>query len=234
MNNGTISERAANAMAALTEGAMYTDEERIKYAQIIYDFNKVYYELNRQTWCATSWKGIPVLKAPTDLWIYQEIIARLKPDLIIETGTMRGGSAVFLDDMLGLINPKGKVISIDTQPEKIFKEAYDSHVKFITGSSVDPAIVSEVKACIMSWGCKKVMAILDSDHSKEHVMKELGIYGKLVTKDSALIVEDTSNSEARNAVEEWLPEHPEFTTDIGCEKFMLTFNRGGYLEKVVD
>jgi len=234
MNNGTISERAAEAMAALTEGAMYTDEERVKYAQIIYDFNKLYYDLYKQTWCATSWKGIPVLKAPTDLWVYQEIITRLKPDLIIETGTMRGGSAVFLDDMCKLMNQRGRVISIDTEPEKIDKRAYDSHVKFIVGSSVDLVIVSEVKACIMAWDCKKVMVILDSDHSEAHVTKELDIYGKLVTKDSALIVEDTSNSEARNAVEEWLPEHPEFTTDIGCEKFMLTFNRGGYLEKVVD
>lgn len=231
--NITISDRTAEAIAALTEGAMYTDEDRMKYAKIIYDFNKLYYDLYKQTWCATSWKGIPVLKAPTDLWVYQEIITRLKPDLIIETGTMRGGSAVFLDDMCQLVNPSGRVISIDIEPEKIDKRAYDSHVRFIIGSSVDQEIVNIVKAHIYAYDCKKVMVILDSDHSEGHVIKELDIYGKLVTKDSALIVEDTSNSEAREAVNKWLPEHPEFTTDIECEKFMLTFNRGGYLEKVL-
>lgn len=229
----TISDRTADAIAALTEGAMYTDEERMKYAKIIYDFNKLYYDLHKQTWCATSWKGIPVLKAPTDLWIYQEIITRLKPDLIIETGTMRGGSAVFLDDMCRLVNPKGYIISIDTEPEKIDKRAYDSRVKFIAGSSVDKEIVDIVKAHIYAWDCKKVMVILDSDHSEEHVTKELDIYGKLVTKDSALIVEDTVSSDAMIAVNKWMPNHPEFTTDIECEKFMLTFNRGGYLEKIV-
>jgi cephalosporin hydroxylase len=234
MNNSVIGDKQAEAIAALTEAAMYTDEERIKYAQIIYDFNKLYYDLYKQTWCATSWKGIPVLKAPTDLWIYQEIITRLQPDLIIETGTMRGGSAVYLDDMCKLVNPKGRVITIDTEFDKIDKRAFDSNVKFITGSSVDPAIVSEVKACIWAWGCKSVMVILDSDHSESHVTNELNIYGKLVTKGSALIVEDTISSEAKIAVEKWLPEHPEFTTDIECEKFMLTFNRGGYLEKVVE
>lgn len=231
--NITISERTAEAIAALTEGAMYTDEDRMKYAKIIYDFNKLYYDLYKQTWCATSWKGIPVLKAPTDLWIYQEIITRLKPDLIIETGTMRGGSAVFLDDMCKLVNHSGRVISIDIESEKIDKRAYDSNVKFITGSSVDQDIVNIVKAHIYAYNCEKVMVILDSDHSEEHVIKELDIYSKLVTKGSALIVEDTSNSEAREAVSKWLPEHPEFTTDIECEKLMLTFCRGGYLEKVL-
>lgn len=231
--NITISERSAEAIAALTEGAMYTDEDRLKYAKIIYDFNKLYYDLYKQTWCATSWKGIPVLKAPTDLWVYQEIITRLKPDLIIETGTMRGGSAVFLDDMCKLVNSTGHVISIDTESEKIDKRAYESNVKFITGSSVDQETVNIVKAHIYAWDCKSVMVILDSDHTEEHVIKELDIYGKLVTKDSALIVEDTSNSKAREAINNWLPNHPEFTTDIECEKFMLTFNRGGYLEKVV-
>lgn len=232
--NITISERTADAIAALTEGAMYTDEERERYAKIIYDFNKLYYDLYKQTWCATAWKGIPVLKAPTDLWIYQEIITRLKPDLIIETGTMRGGSAVFLDDMCKLVNPAGRVISIDTEPDKIDKRAYESNVRFITGSSVSQEVINTVKAHIYAYDCKKVMVILDSDHSEEHVTKELDIYGKLVTKDSALIVEDTISSEAKIAVDKWLPNHPEFTTDIGCEKFMLTFNRGGYLEKISD
>jgi cephalosporin hydroxylase len=236
MNSSVMmSDRQAMAIAAMVEGAMYTDEEREYYAKVIAEFNKMYHGLYKQTWCATVWKGINILKPPTDMWIYQEIIDRLKPDLIIETGTMRGGGAVFLDDMCKLMNPKGHVITIDTCPENIDKRAYDSNVKFITGSSVSAEVLSEVKACIWAWNCKTIMVILDSDHSEEHVTNELNTYGSIVTKGSALIVEDTGNcASAMAAVDKWLPEHPEYTTDIGCEKFMLTFHRGGYLEKVGD
>lgn len=235
MNQGgmMMSDRQAMAIAALTEGAMYTDEERERYEKIVKAFNLLYHGLYRQTWCGTVWKGINVLKAPTDMWIYQEIIERWKPDLIIETGTYRGGSAVFLDDMCKLMNPNGKVISIDTEPEHRDKRADKSNVKFLVGSSVSGEILSEVKAHIYAWDCKKVMVILDSDHSEEHVLNELNAYGPIVTNGGALIVEDTSNCpSAMAAVDKWLPEHPEYTTDIGCEKFMLTFHRGGYLEKV--
>lgn len=228
-----MTDRQADAIAAVTEGAMYTDEERERYAKIIADFNRMYHDLYRQTWCATAWKGVNVLKPPTDMWIYQEIIQRLKPDFIIETGTMRGGSAVFLDDMCKLMNPKGRVITIDTCAENIDPKAYNSSVMFLTGSSVDEKIVATVKNHIEELGGKKIMVILDSDHSEEHVTNELDVYGPIVTNGMALIVEDTGNcASAMAAVDKWLPDHPEFTTDIGCEKFMLTFHRGGYLEKV--
>ncbi len=229
-----MDDRQAMAIAAMVEGAMYTDEERERYSKIISDFNKLYHGLYRQTWCATAWKGINILKPPTDIWIYQEIIERHKPDLIIETGTMRGGGAVFLDDMCKLMNPNGRVISIDVDRERIDKRAFDSNVKFITGSSTSQEVFIEIQAHIAAYKCERVMVILDSDHSEEHVTNELNIFSVLVTKGMALIVEDTSNAEgAKVAVEKWLPNHPEYTTDIGCEKFMLTFHRGGYLEKVI-
>ncbi len=233
MNKGTYTDKEADVIAALVEGAMYTDEERKDYARIIHEFNWLYYKLFNQTWCSTSWKEINVLKPPTDLWVYQEIISRLKPDLIIETGTMRGGSAVYLSDVLNLVNPGGRVISIDIDREKINKAAFESNVIFLTGSSTDQKIYKEVTDYIEEFQCKKVMVILDSDHSYEHVTHELNIYSTLVTKGQALIVEDTNNwPPAKKAVDDWLENHSEFTTDIGCEKYMLTFNRGGYLEKI--
>lgn len=232
---GIITDRQADAIAAMTEQAMYTDEERKKYAKIIKDFNETYYELYRQTWCATSWKGIPVLKPPTDLWVYQEIITKTKPDLIIETGTMRGGSAVFLDDMCKLRHMECRVVTIDINRESIDPRAFESNVRFITGSSVSHETFVELTALIAVHNCKRVMVILDSDHSEEHVTNELNMYCKFVTKGMALIVEDSSNClSVKAAIDKWLPDHPEFTTDIGCEKYMLTFNRGGYLEKVVE
>lgn len=233
MNVGTYTDKQADVIAALVEGAMYTDEERIEYAEIIHKFNWLYYKLFNQTWCSTSWKEISVLKPPTDLWIYQEIIAKTKPDLIIETGTMRGGSAVFLNDMCKLMSPGGHVITIDIDRTQINEEAFNSDVLFLTGSSTSKEIYDEVKMHIDTYQCKRVMVILDSDHSEEHVTNELNIYSMLVSKGMALIVEDTNNYEpAKIAVDKWLVNHPEFTTDIGCEKYMLTFNRGGYLEKI--
>ena len=233
MNKGTYTDKEADVMAALVEGAMYTDEERKEYARIIHEFNWLYYKLFNQTWCSTSWKGINVLKPPTDLWVYQEIISMQKPDLIIETGTMRGGSAVYMSDVLKLVNPRGHVISIDIDRTKINDEAFKSDVSFITGSSTEKSVYEVVRRHIDIYQCHKVMVILDSDHSYEHVTNELNIYSKLVTKGQALIVEDTNNwPPAKQAVDDWLVNHPEFTTDIGCEKYMLTFNRGGYLEKI--
>lgn len=233
MNKGTYTDKEADVIAALVEGAMYTDEERREYAEIIHKFNWLYYKLFNQTWCTTSWKEIPVLKPPTDLWIYQEIIAKTKPDLIIETGTMRGGSAVFLDDMCKLMSPRGHVISIDIDRTKIYDKAFESDVRFITGSSTSKEVYDELVMHIDTYQCSRIMVILDSDHSEEHVTHELNIYGSLVSKGMALIVEDTNNwAPTKVAVDKWLVDHPEFTTDIGCEKYMLTFNRGGYLEKI--
>lgn len=220
-------------LAAILERSMYSDEERAQYSKIIADFNKLYHKLDRQTWCATQWKGINVLKPPTDLWVYQEIIERLKPELIIETGSMRGGSAVFLDDVCKLMNPDSQVISIDINKDNINPKAFESDVIFMTGSSVDEEIVDQLKAYIKANEIKKVMVILDSDHSEEHVTNELNMYGPMVTKGMALIVEDTGNCySAQVAVERWLLDHPEYKIDYGCEKFMLTFSRGGFLERV--
>ena len=146
---------------------------------------------------------------------------------------MRGGSAVFLDDVLKLVNPRGHVISIDLDRTKINEEAFKSDVMFLTGSSTEQSVYETVKRHIDTYQCSRVMAILDSDHSYEHVTNELNIYSTLVTKGQALIVEDTNNwPPTKKAVDDWLEHHPEFTTDIGCEKYMLTFNRGGYLEKI--
>jgi len=90
-----------------------------------------------------------------------------------------------------------------------------------------------LKAFIASYDCKRVMVILDSDHSEEHVSKELELYAPLVTKGSILIIEDTSNCPgALAAVESWSLRQKEFRKNVMCEKFMLTFSRDGYWEKV--
>jgi cephalosporin hydroxylase len=210
----------------------FSFEEKVDHTRIIKEFTNLYYMHKVQTWCNTKWRGVPLCKAPTDLWIYQELIEELRPDLIIETGTLCGGSALFLRDMLKLIFPNGQVFSIDIDHSKVFGKAKVDGITYIKGSSVDPCIVLKIEEYITAAFAQRIMVILDSDHSKEHVLQELALYAPLVTKGSALIIEDTNTAGPKDAVDEWEPLHPEFQMSVMCEKFMLTFNRGGYFERV--
>jgi len=204
---------------------------------IINDFHKIYYgDSGSHRWEKTSWLGIQTLKCPLDLWIYQEIIYEVKPDIIIETGTWSGGSALFLATICDKIN-NGIIFSID-----ITSKAFPIHdrIKFFTGSSTDEEIFKKVSGPIKKTD--KVLAILDSDHSKDHVLKEMELYGELITKDSYLIVEDTNinghpvlpnwGPGPMEAVKEFLSHHSEFSIDKDKEKLLMTFNPNGYLKKI--
>jgi len=211
----------------------FSSEEKDEHARIIREFTGLYYDHSVQTWSNTKWRGVPIFKAPTDLWIYQELIEELRPDLIIETGTLCGGSALFFRNMLDVIFPQGNVISIDIDHSRLLSKAKESSgITFIEGSSVDVAVVAHVQKHIMDAYAQRVMVVLDSDHEERHVFQELLLYAPLVTKGCALIVEDTNTVGPKEAVELWAPNHPEFKMSLMCEKFMLTFNRGGYFERI--
>lgn len=201
-------------------------------ANIIDDFHLEYYRSG--VWGGnTFWRGHRIEKFPTDLVIYQEIIHEIKPGLIIECGTRFGGSAVFLGDMCRLVD-RGHVISIDKDPAQ---PPYHPLVRYICGDSTDPKVAER----IVFPGT--VMVILDSDHSKEHVLKELDLWSPHVSPGSYLIVEDTNlsghpvcaemNGGPWEALEEWLPQHSEFEVDRSREKFLLTTNPGGYLRRKI-
>ncbi|NRH21535.1 cephalosporin hydroxylase [Candidatus Gracilibacteria bacterium] len=216
----------------------YSDADKMKFSKIIAEFNAVYYTLSQQTWGNTKWRGVPVCKAPTDLWIYQELIEATKPDLIIETGTLAGGSALFMRDVMHLMGNYGWVISIDTNMEHLHEVAKATGIKYLLGSSADDEILTFVKAHIAAYEAKKVMVVLDSNHEYVHVIKELARYAPLVSVGCALIVEDTNNHPGpRAAADEWFMHHEQdhayrFRKDYMCEKFMLTFNRDGFFERV--
>ena len=211
----------------------FSQEEKAEHHRIIQDFTRLYYEHSIQTWANTKWRGVPVFKTPTDLWVYQELIEELRPDVIIETGTCYGGSALFFRNMLDLIHPHGNVISIDIDQSKLFQKAKDaSGIRFIEGSSIDAAVVAMVQQRLADASTQRVMVALDSNHEEQHVLQELALYAPLVTKGSALIIEDTNTVGPKEAIEQWAPLHPEFKMSVMCEKFMLTFNRGGYFERV--
>ncbi len=204
---------------------------------IIDNFHKLYYysSLIGGTWKNTTWFGVKIQKNPMDLIIYQEIINFTRPDYIIETGTKKGGSALFFADMCDIIK-QGQVITID-----INKDIQPVHrrISYLTGNSIDPNIVDFVKQRIKD---KKTMVILDSDHSKQHVLEELKIYSEIVSVGSYLIVEDTNCSGfpipslvgegPMEAVKEFLEMNDNYKVDISCEKFYFTFNPCGYLVRV--
>ena len=188
------------------------------------------------TWQELSWLGVPLQKNPLDLWIYQEIISEIRPALIIETGTLRGGSALYLAHLCDLLG-KGEVISIDIGPQPNLPD--HPRVRFLRGSSVAPHIIDQVKS--LAGALEPVLVILDSDHAAPHVSSELDAYSPLVTPESYLIVEDTNvnghpvmpshGPGPMEAVREFLKTHREFQPDSYRERLMLTLNPLGYLKR---
>jgi cephalosporin hydroxylase len=211
----------------------------INKTEIVNDFHKLYYDNAQLTWMTTKWKGIHAAKCPLDMWQYQEIIQDTQPDVIIETGTWHGGSAVFLRDMLRLCGKRrGIVITIDISPEGIFTD--EDGVIQVIGDSTSDKIVESVKKYI--GNSDRVMVILDSDHSQTHVLKELNTWAGHVSSGCYLVVEDTNvnghptyndhGPGPMEALEEWLPNHPEFQHDAYRERLMMTFNPSGYYKRL--
>jgi len=146
-----------------------------------------------------EWMGRPIIQHPQDMIATQQLIWDIKPDLIIETGIARGGSLIFYASLLELISQSGKnknakVLGIDIDIRKdnlhyIKKHPMFKRINLIEGSSIERKIYEKVYK--FSKKFKKIMVFLDSNHTEKHVLKELEIYAKLVTKNSYCIVFDT-------------------------------------------
>jgi cephalosporin hydroxylase len=190
----------------------------------------------RGNWRDVNWLGVKVMKCPFDLWIYQEIIQELKPEKIIETGTNRGGSALFLASICDQVK-NGLVITIDI--EVFGDRPQHPRITYLQGSSTDQAVVGRVQDLIDPMD--KVLVILDSNHKKDHVRQEMGIYSQFVTLNSYLIVEDTNinghpvwrdyGPGPMEAVKEFIASDHRFNIDKSREKLGLTFNPNGYLKR---
>lgn len=204
--------------------------------RIVEEFARKYYDLVTSRGIDGTWLGVPVLKCPFDLWVYQEIIFEVQPDLIIECGTYLGGCSLFMASVLDLIN-KGRVVTVD-----IVDRPIPNHPRItkVVGDSISERTFALVENY---WKPGMVtIVVLNSDHHKDHVLRELEIYSRYVSKGSYLIVEDTSVGHTvrpdfgpgpMEAVEEFL-ERPDvgFEIDRNREKFLLTFNPRGYLRRV--
>lgn len=202
-------------------------------------FHKLYFDARTYnlTWRSTYWMGHAVLKCPLDLWLYQEILHRVRPAVIVETGTAFGGSALFLATVCDALG-HGRVISIDLEP----RPGRPDHprITYVTGSSTAPETIESVRRLI--GADQPVMVLLDSDHAETHVRQELDQYHPFVTPGSYLIVEDTNlnghpvepdhGPGPWEALAAFTPSHPEFEHDTSMDKFLFSFNPRGYLKRL--
>jgi len=200
-----------------------------------------------------SWMGVPIIQMPADVLATQEVIWNTKPDIIIETGVARGGSVLFMASLLEMMG-HGQVIGVDIDIRAHNREAIESHamskrVTLIEGGSVDVDILSNVRAEIPEGA--RVMVILDSDHSRDHVLAECRAYGPMVTPGCYMVVADTmighvpqesapqnrskiwfEGNEPLSALRDYLAESGEFEVDAALNgKLVLSSSPGGYIRR---
>lgn len=184
---------------------------------------------------AAAWRGWPMDKCAQDILAYQEIVAHLRPAIIVETGTWHGGSALFWADLCEL-NGGGRVLSIDVAPQQPLPG--HPRLTYLVGDSVAPDTIRAAH----DWAAGETgLVILDSDHRTLHVLAELDAYSDLVAESGYLIVEDTNvgghpvrpdfGLGPYEAVQAWLARTPAFQVDHEVEPF-VTFAPQGYLRPV--
>ncbi|MGI0086243.1 MAG: cephalosporin hydroxylase family protein [Nitrososphaerales archaeon] len=195
-----------------------------------------------------SWMGRPVVQMPEDLLMVQEVIHKVRPDVIVETGVAHGGSSVFYASLFEIFS-HGRVISIDVEIRPHNRKALEEHplkkrITLIEGSSTAPETLQAVRASIAPN--EKVMVILDSNHTKDHVLSELRMYSPLVGAGSYIVAADgnmedlhdvpggkpewaTDNPKA--AIHEFLVSHPEFEIDPEPTRLGITYWPDGYLRR---
>jgi cephalosporin hydroxylase len=192
-----------------------------------------------------TWLGRPIVQLPEDVLRIQEVIYQVKPDVIVETGVAHGGSLIFYASLCKTME-KGRVIGIDIEIRPSNRAAVEAHplspyITLLEGSSTDPEVVKQVRAAIRPK--EVVLVLLDSCHSKNHVLEELRAYSPLVSKDSYIVATDgimgvlagAPRTEAEwswnnptQAVAEFLP----LTQDFVLEEPPLLFNESGISERI--
>lgn len=208
--------------------------------------NKAQYSYN------FSWMGRPIIQYPQDMIAMQEIIWQLKPDLIIETGIAHGGSLVYYASLLELIG-KGEILGIDIDIREHNRLEIEKHpmfkrIKMLQGSSIDEKLVEQVKE--IAKGKQTVLVSLDSNHTHEHVLRELELYAPFVTPGSYIVVFDTIvedlpqgyfkeqrpwgiGNNPKTAVWEFLKKNEQFAIDTAIDnKLLISVGPEGYLKRI--
>jgi cephalosporin hydroxylase len=185
------------------------------------------------------WLGRPVWQYPLDAWVLQEVISEVKPDLIIEFGTFQGGSAFFFASLCDLLG-HGRVLSIDVAPRSTVPH---ERIDYLIGSSVAEPIIAAVREKIDRLHARRLLFVLDSDHSAAHVRAELEAYAPLVPVGCYVHVQDglldylsrfrSLRPGPAAAVEGFLADHPEFARDLDLEgRYVMTAHISGWLRRL--
>ena len=227
----------------------YADNKELQDAAATFNTasNKAQYSYN------FKWMGRPIIQYPQDMMAMQELIWEIQPDLIIETGIAHGGSLIFYASLLELIG-KGEVLGIDIDIREHNRKEIEKHpmykrIRMIQGSSIDKATADRVYGA--AGGKEKVLVVLDSNHTHEHVLEELRFYAPLVSLNSYIVVFDTIVENLPNnyipgmkrpwsignnpmtAVDAFLEEHDQFEIDKDIDnKILISVAPRGYLKRV--
>lgn len=207
----------------------------------VYAHNKLTHQIN--------WMGIPIIQVAEDVIMMQELIWKVKPDVIIECGVAHGGSLIFYSSLMELIG-NGRVIGVDVEIRAHNRVAIENHsmakrVTLIEGSSISMETLKEVESLIKPND--KIMVVLDSNHSTDHVAKELELYHEFVTPGSYLVAMDGAQAfvwDIPNGKEEWKTDNPllaiesfmkdntMFEIDEHYTRLKVTANPKGFLKRV--
>lgn len=215
------------------------EEAAIKWAKVSAE-NRLSYEID--------WLGVPIIQTPEDMILMQELIFQIQPDVIIETGVAHGGSLIYYASLLELLG-KGIVIGIDIEIREHNRRVIEAHpmfkrIELIEGSSISEETIEKIKKIVPKDS--KVIVCLDSNHTKDYVLKELQLYNKFVHLGGYIVVFDTNTSKLaelgaceksyinngpKEAVEDFLKVNDNFEIDIYYNKLYISYSPNGYLKR---
>lgn len=215
-------------------------ETAIKWAKV---------SAENRLFCEIDWLGVPIIQTPEDMILMQELIFKIKPDVIIETGIAHGGSLIYYASLLELLG-KGKVIGIDVEIRGYNRRVIEMHpmfkrIELIEGNSISDETIEKIGKKITKNST--IIVCLDSNHTKAHVLKELQLYHAFVNPGSYIVVFDTIasklaelgacdkvylNNSPKEAVEEFLKGHNNFEIDKSYNKLYTSFGQNGYLRRI--
>jgi cephalosporin hydroxylase len=209
-------------------------EGRLAWARDVIDPHRL--------WLYPTWLGFPVLQWPPDLIWMQMLLAEVRPAVVVETGLMRGGSALFYASVLQLLGGGGEVISVELRVDPAVRDALAAHpvgrrVTILEGDSADPRVAAQVAARV---GRRRAVIALDSDHSTGHVTAELEAYAPLVDAAGKIVVFDTSmslcprhaSSNPHRAVQAFLAAHPDWRISPWAGSPLVSCAEDGVLERL--